>query len=335
MDRVALRKNYFGTMNKINQLEEGRRVIRHEGRALEACALALGDSFVAATDLIFACQGRTITCGIGKSGHIARKTAGTLSSTGTPSLFLHAAEAVHGDLGTVTATDVVLLYTQSGETDEIARLFPSLRSVGAKSIVITGRKESTCGRQADVVIDTGVSEEACSNKLAPTTSTTVMLAVSDALAVTVMGMRGFSTEDFARFHPSGTLGKRLTLQVSDVMRPILEIAVVGPEATTLEVIRAMTQAAAGAALVMDGAALVGIVSEGNLRTHLLATGDLSGTAQKMMNNQPLTVDSDLLAADALEVFQNFRVKIGEIPVVSKDEVVGLLTLKDLLRSGIL
>ena len=321
-------------MKAIDIIQEGRRVLRHELAAIANCDAHLGDTFEAVVKTIFECQGRTVTCGIGKSGHIARKTAGTLSSTGTPSLFLHAAEAVHGDLGMVTDRDVVLLYTQSGETDELVRLFPSLRAIGAKTIVITGRRDSTCARLADLVIDTGVGEEACYNNLAPTTSTTVMLALSDAIAVTVMAMRDFSKEDFAKFHPSGTLGKRLLLQVADVMRPLADIAIVSPETSTIEVIKAMTQAAAGAALVLRGDALAGIVSEGNLRQHLIRSGDLSGAAKDMMNAEPFTIEPELLAVDAFEVFQNFPVKIGEIPVVHGATVVGLLTLKDLLRSGI-
>ena len=182
------------------------------------CADQLGEAFGQAVELILACTGRVIPCGIGKSGHIARKTAGTLSSTGTPSLFLHAAEAVHGDLGMVTGDDIVLLYSQSGETEEIISLFPALRAIGASSILITGRPASRAGQSADLVLDTGVVEEACPIRLAPTTSTTVMLALSDALAIAVMDRRGFSSGDFARFHPSGTLGRRLLLRVSDVMR---------------------------------------------------------------------------------------------------------------------
>ena len=187
----------------------------------------------------------------------------------------------------------------------------------------------------DFVLDTGVTEEACFNNLAPTTSTTVMLALSDALAVSVMSRRGFTKEDFARFHPAGALGKRLLLRVEDVMRPNGDNALVSAEAHVLDVIRAMTTAGAGAALVVDGDQFLGLISEGNLRRSLLASeGSLDGTAREMMNADPLTIDSSLLAIDALEVFQNFPVKIGEIPVVEDGKLIGLLVLKDLLRSGI-
>ncbi|HWD37298.1 MAG TPA: KpsF/GutQ family sugar-phosphate isomerase, partial [Fimbriimonas sp.] len=281
-------------------------------------------------------KGRVITCGVGKSGHIARKTAGTLSSTGTPSLFLHAAEAVHGDLGMITKQDVILLYTQSGETDEIVRLFPPIRSIGAKTVLITGRPGSSAGREADLVLSTYVTEEACPLDLAPTTSTTVMLALSDALAVTVMDLRGFTREDFGRFHPSGTLGKRLLLRVSDVMRPVADIAVLTGSANVLDVIQAMTTTSVGAACIVADDRLVGIVSEGDLRKHLLEdrAAVLDRCASEILNDNPTTIEPDLLAIEAFEVFQNFPVKIGELPVVQEDRLIGLLVLKDLLRSGI-
>ena len=318
-------------------LEVGRSALRQEAEAILTLADRLGPEFEAAIDMILACQGRVIACGVGKSGHIARKTAGTLSSTGTPSLFLHAAEAVHGDLGMVAVGDVVILYSHSGETDEIVRLFPSIRAQGATSILITGRPGSSAGRQADLCLNTYVDEEACPNNLAPTTSTTAMLALSDALAIAVMERRSFSREDFARFHPSGTLGKRLLLTVRDVMRPYEEMAHVKAESTTTDVIRSMTQSAVGAACVVDGSGrLLGLISESDLRKHLLTeAAPLSSPASVLMNPKPATVDPNLLAYEAFEIFQNFPAKIGELPVVEDGRTVGLLVLKDLLRSGIL
>lgn len=318
-------------------LESGRRILRQEADAVYAMASKLDASFETAIEWILGCQGRVITCGVGKSGHIARKTAGTLSSTGTPSLFLHASEAVHGDLGMVTAGDIVILYSHSGETDELVRLFPSIRAQGAKSVLITGRPDSSAGRQADLCLNTFVDEEACPNNLAPTTSTTAMLALSDALALVVMERRGFGHEDFARFHPSGALGKRLLLTVADVMRPAAEIATVSMGVSTTEVIRSMTTAAVGAALVVSSeGALLGLVSESDLRKHLLNhTEPLASPVEELMNPSPSTISPELLAVEALEVFQNFPAKIGELPVVEDGRVVGLLVLKDLLRSGIL
>lgn len=317
-------------------LEVLKGALRQEASAIAAVADRLGPEFVEAVETIVACQGRVIACGIGKSGHIARKTAGTLSSTGTPSLFLHAAEAVHGDLGMVTSGDVVLLYTYSGETDEVVKLFPALHAQGAKTIVLTGRRESSAARAAHLVLDCGVDEEACPHNLAPTTSTTVMLAVSDALAIAAMARRGFGREDFARFHPSGTLGKRLLLTVRDVMRTGDDLAVVPPDAPVLEVMRAITTAGAGAACVLapDGG-LEGFISDGDLRRHFLSHPEpLGAAATDLMTRGVSTLPPDLLAAEALEFFQNLLKKIGETPVVEDGRLVGLLVLKDLLRSGI-
>lgn len=316
-------------------VESGQRVLRQEAEAISSLSQNLGDDFATAVHWILECPSRVITCGVGKSGHIARKTAGTLSSTGTPSHFLHAAEAVHGDLGMVASTDIVLLYSHSGETDEIVRLFPSIRAQGAKTILMTGRPHSSGGRAADLVLNTGVSEEACPHDLAPTTSTTAMLALSDALALTLMEARGFTRNDFARFHPSGALGKRLLLRVLDVMRPLSDMAVLEAEATVREVIQAMTAAAVGAACLAKDGHLVGLVSEGDLRRHLLQESPtLDAKARLIMNANPATIEPELLAIEALEVFQNFPAKIGEMPVVESGNLIGLLTLKDLLRTGI-
>ena len=315
----------------------GRRVLIEEAEAIQQMAEQLGDTFDSAVQWILHAKGRVITCGIGKSGHIARKTAGTLASTGTPSLFLQAAEAVHGDLGMVTADDIVLLYTHSGETDELVRLFPSIREIGACTILITGRADSSAGRLADLVLDTGVTKEACPNNLAPTTSTTAMLALSDALAVAVMEHRGFGREDFARFHPSGALGKRLLLRVSDTMRAGSDIAMVGPDTPILDVMRAITNAGVGAALVVDDRQhLAGFISDGDLRRHFVQSADpLHAVAKDLMAAKVTTIGPDLLAVEALEVFQNLPRKIGEMPVLDDEgRVVGMLMLKDLLRSGI-
>lgn len=316
--------------------QHGRRVLLQEADALTKLANALNGRFGDAVEWITNCGGRVITCGVGKSGHMARKTAGTLSSTGTPSLFLHAAEAVHGDLGMVTEGDIVLLYSHSGETDEIVRLFPPLKSIGARTILITGRPNSSAGRLADLVLETHVEEEACPNNLAPTTSTTAMLALSDALAVAVMERRNFGKEDFARFHPSGTLGRRLLLRVSDVMKPRHDMAIVTPETQMLDVMRSITQAGVGAACVVDkDFHLVGFISDGDLRRFVAHERRLEAVASDFMTKAFSTIEPDLLAVEALEVFQNLPKKIGEMPVVENGKVVGLLMLKDLLRSGIL
>ncbi|MBS1716481.1 MAG: KpsF/GutQ family sugar-phosphate isomerase [Armatimonadetes bacterium] len=317
-------------------LNRAREVLKQEAEAVLRLCERLDGNFETAVGWIHSCKGRVITCGIGKSGHIARKTAGTLSSTGTPSLFLHAAEAMHGDLGAVTGADILIAYSQSGETDEVVRLFPSFRAAGAKTILISGKEDSSAGRLADLVLPTYVTEEACGLNLAPTTSTVVMLALSDALALSVMERRGFSKEDFARFHPSGALGKRLLLSVSDVMRPLDEIAVVKRDTPVVELMHAISKAGVGAACVVENGDLVGLISDGDLRRHFLSSkSPLEGTAADLMTTSPSTISSEMMAVEALEVFQNLSKRIGEMPVVGKDQkLVGLVMLKDLLRSGI-
>lgn len=314
----------------------GRRVLNQEADALKACAASLDRSFETAAQWIMGCNGRVICCGVGKSGHIANKTAATLASTGTPAFFMHAAEAVHGDLGMVTKDDIVLVYTHSGETDELVRLFPSFKASGASSILITGRPSSTAAKLSDLVLDTGVREEACPNNLAPTTSTTVMVALSDALAIAVMEERGFGKEDFAKYHPAGALGKRLLLRVEDVMRRFDDIAVSTLQHKVLEVMQQIASAGVGASCVVDSDRnLIGFVTEGDLRRHLLKTPiDIEAEASSFMTQSPSTIEPDLLAMEALEVFQNSSAKIGEMPVVKNGKVLGLLMLKDLLRSGI-
>lgn len=314
----------------------GKRVLLQEAQALSQLAANLDESFEKAVQWIFDCPGRVICCGVGKSGHIATKTAATLASTGTPSFFLHAAEAVHGDLGMVTSQDVVILYSHSGETDELVRLYPSIRANGARTILITGRPHSTAAKLSDLVLDTGVREEACPNNLAPTTSTTAMLALSDALAISVMERRGFSRDDFAKFHPAGALGKQLLLRVGDVMRPLADIAVVSPSTPVLEAMKAIASAGVGAACVVEGEdQLVGFVTDGDIRRHLLKTPiQVDAPCASFMTRSPSTIEFDLLAMEALEVFRNTTAKIAEMPVINSGKVVGMIMLKDLLRSGI-
>lgn len=317
-------------------LDRIQRVLVEESTAISQLAQRLDSLYGTAVDWMASCKGRVITCGIGKSGHIARKTAGTLSSTGTPSLFLHAAEAVHGDLGMITADDIVLMYTYSGETDELVRLFPAINSIGARTILITGRKESSAARAAGLVLDVAVDQEACPNNLAPTTSTTVMLALSDALALAVMERKGFTSEDFAKFHPSGALGKRLLLTVRDVMRSGSDLAVVKERDPVHLVMQAITNAGAGAACVVDAEGrLIGFISDGDLRRHFLGDDpSIESPAYRLMTENVATIGPELLAIEALEAFQAMPKKIGEMPVVENGKVVGILMLKDLLRSGI-
>lgn len=338
MGGVPLWKDDLGSgeVKRLMSLDRIRRVLVEESTAISQLAQRLDSIYGTAVDWMASCKGRVITCGIGKSGHIARKTAGTLSSTGTPSLFLHAAEAVHGDLGMITADDIVLMYTYSGETDELIRLFPAINSIGARTILITGRKESSAARAAGLVLDVAVDQEACPNNLAPTTSTTVMLALSDALALAVMERKGFTSEDFAKFHPSGALGKRLLLTVRDVMRSGSDLAVVRERDPVHLVMQAITNAGAGAACVVDAEGrLIGFISDGDLRRHFLGEDpSIESPAYRLMTENVSTIGPELLAIEAMEAFQAMPKKIGEMPVVENGKVVGLLMLKDLLRSGI-
>lgn len=313
-----------------------RRVLEEEATALRLASERATPGFNALVEAVRASSGRLVTCGVGKSGHIAAKAAATFASTGTPSFFLHAAEAVHGDLGMVTRQDVVLAYTYSGETDEVVRLFPSFRGLGAVTAVMTGRAASSAGRAAEIVVDVAVEREACPHNLAPTTSTTVMLAVSDALAIALMEGKGFRPEDFARYHPAGALGRRLTLTVRDVMRSGDDLPLVRPETGLEELMRLITQKGAGGACVVDAqGGLIGFVSDGDLRRWFLnQPAPLSGSARDLMSTGGPVMEPELLAVEALETFQNFPRKIGELPVVEEGRVVGLLMLKDLLRSGI-
>ena len=311
------------------------RVLLQEARAIENLATRLGPSYDAAVQMVLKCTGRVVTCGLGKSGHVAEKAAATFASTGTPSFFLHAAEALHGDLGMVTVDDIVVFYTYSGESDEIVRVIPSVIAQGAKTVLLCGRLESSAARMVDLVLDVRVDNEACPNNLAPTTSTTVMLAVSDALAVAVMEARGFSPEDFARFHPAGALGRRLTLRVSDVMRQGEDLPLSDPEESVIDVMKTITRVGAGCTCVVDGDhRLLGLVTEGDLRRWIVGSEGLKGTARELMTIGPATIEPGLLAVEALEAFQNHPRPIGEMPVLVDDRVVGLVMLKDLSRSGI-
>ncbi len=318
-------------------LEMMRATLQQEAEEILRVCTRLDESFETAGCWILECSGRVVTCGIGKAGDIAKKASSTFSSTGTRSLFLHPADAVHGDLGMVSNDDLVLLYTNSGETEEILRIIPPIREIGAKRILITGRPKSTAALHCDLVLDVSVSREACPLNLAPTTSTTVMLAVSDALALAVMRARDFSKDDFAIYHPSGALGKRLLLRVRDVMRKDDEVAYVERGTPFLEILRRITKAGAGAAIVVDSEMnLQGLITDGDVRRRLQDVGEKAFNlhAEDLMTNKPQTLDADLLAADALEIFEKFPKKIGEVPVLDQEKVCGLIMLKDIIRLGI-
>ena len=316
----------------------GRRVLREEASALLALADRLDDSFPRAVRQIVACRGRVVVCGMGKSGHVGRKIAATLASTGTPALFLHPAEALHGDLGMAAPGDIALLLSHSGESDELRALLPALKQRVDGVIAMTGKPGSTLGRAADVVLDTAVEREACPHNLAPTTSTTVTLALGDALAVAVMESRGFGTDDYAKLHPAGSLGRRLLLRVEDVMRTGEGIAVLPLAATIRDVVLAMPRAHQRAAMLVDEAQkLAGLITSGDLRRGMERyEGDaMNQLASAIATASPLSISPDALAVDGLRAFRDFPADIAEIPVTDAEgKPVGMLMLRDLLQAGI-
>ena len=317
-------------------LQHGRNVLGMEARALDRVRRRLDRRFVDAVRLLQACAGRVVVTGMGKPGLIARKISATLASLGVPSLWLHPTEAAHGDLGRVTAQDVVLALSQSGETDEIVHLVTLLKRVGATLIVMTGNPRSRMARQASVVLDTGVREEAGPGGLVPTASTTVMLALGDALAITLAEAKGFRQEDFARLHPGGSLGRRLLMTVKDLMRTGPANPIVPATAPVKQVLLAITKARAGSATVVDARGrLLGIFTDGDLRRHLERdTHFLSQPVRTVMTKSPKSVTPDLLAVEALKMLRAYR--IDEVPVVDgRRRPVGLLDVQDLLKAGLM
>lgn len=321
---------------------EARRVLLEEAQALTLAHERLDDSaFASAIDLLVNCTGRAVVSGMGKSGAVGRKFAGTLASTGTPALFLHPAEAVHGDLGVVAYGDVLLAFSYSGETDELLAILPAVVRIGVPIISFTGKPESTLGRASRAVLNVSVDKEACYLNLAPTTSTTVMLAVSDALAVAVMAARDFTAADYAERHPSGSLGRRLLLRVGDVMRTGDSVAVVAESRPLQEALFAITRAHAGAAIVVDGDGKVcGLVTDGDIRRHILDSVDyLHRPVRDTMTAHAGVASPDILAVEGLKLLESFHpepgARAGEAPVVDADgRPIGMLMLKDLVKAGI-
>jgi len=312
----------------------GRRVLHEEASALNRTADNLGGEFQEAVAAFLACRGRVVVSGVGKSGHVGRKIAATLASTGTPSFFVHAAEAGHGDLGMITSADVVLAISNSGESEEVVNIVSFARRFGACIIAMTGRSQSSVARQADIHLDSGVAAEACPLGVAPTSSTTVQLALGDALAMAALAGRGFTTEDFARTHPLGQLGRRYYLRVRDVMQGIADIPHAPPTARLADVIPEMAIGRMGALLVLDGNALVGIFTDSDLRRLITqSAGQFDARLQEpvggFVTRDPLTIDAGQLASEALEVFE--RKRISRIVCVESGRPVGLLAWHNLLQ----
>jgi len=317
-------------------IARGRRVLATEAEAVAELQHRTGEPFAQACRLLLSCEGRVVVTGMGKSGHVANKIAATLASTGTPSFFVHPAEAVHGDIGMITGKDVVLAISNSGETDELLTILPVIKRLDVPMIALTGKGESTLARHAAVTLDVSVAAEACPLNLAPTASTTAALAMGDALAVAVLEARGFTEEDFARSHPGGALGRRLLLHVEEVMRTGTDLPAVGPDTSLRDGLLEMSRKGLGMTTVVDaGRRVVGIFTDGDLRRALDRQLDLRGTRMgEVMTAGGKVARPRMLAAEAVHLMETHR--ITALPVVDDDGVlVGALNVHDLLRAGVM
>ena len=317
-----------------NIIEIGRNTIRMEAASVAALEGLLDQDFEKAVRLIFACKGRLVVSGIGKSAIIAQKIVATLNSTGTPAIFLHAADAIHGDLGMVQDQDIVMIVSKSGESPEVKMLLSFISNFGNPLIAMAGNLQSALARQATIVLNTTVSQEACLNNLAPTSSTTAQMVMGDALAITLMELRGFGSEDFARFHPGGTLGKKLYLRVQDLYIHN-EQPKVAKNASLREVIMEITSRRLGAtAVTSEEGSLLGIITDGDLRRMLEknATTD-AVTATDIMTAKPKTVGAEALAVEALDLMRTHD--ITQLVVTNGTKYVGFIHLHDLIREGII
>jgi len=324
-------------MNKIQpsaqSLELAQRVLRIESEAVLSMTERIDETFLNALSLILNCQGRVIVSGIGKSGHIARKIASTLASTGTPAFFVHPAEASHGDLGMITGKDVLVTLSNSGESAELLNILPYIKRQGAKLIAITGRPESSLARDADVHLNASVIQEACPLNLAPTASTTAALALGDALAVALLDARGFKAEDFAHSHPGGTLGRRLLIRVRDVMRTGKDIPTVLPETTLIEATQEISRTGIGMTVVITSEQKVlGIFTDGDLRRSIVNNLNIQKlTVSDVMTHNPRVIEPEKLIAEAVEMMEKY--KINQMPVTDKNGfLIGALNMHDLFQA---
>lgn len=323
----------------MDSLERARRVLSIEISELERLSLRLDGSFVAAVKILREAveqRGKIVVLGVGKSGHIGEKIAATLTSTGAPSVVLDSLNALHGDLGVVSEGDVILTLSYSGETEELIRILPSLARFNVRKIALTGNTSSTLAKASDVVLDVSVSQEACPHNLAPTSSTTTMLALGDALAMVLLEERGFTREDFARFHPAGQLGRSLLLRVSDIMRSGDQAAIVSASATVVDVLKELTARRAGAALVVDEAGLLkGIFTHGDFARHFPTDPAIGARpVGEVMTVNPVTIRADKLAAEVLLVLEQHR--IDDLVVTDADgKPLGVVDSQDLSRLKIL
>lgn len=316
-------------------LKRAKQVLKIEAEAISNLIRRLDQNFTKAVACLYLCKGRIVVTGMGKAGIIGQKISSTLSSIGIPSLWLHPAEAIHGDLGRVIKEDVVLAISNSGETEELLRLLPTIKKIGAKLISLSGNLQSTLAKNSDIALDISVRREACPLGLVPTASTTAMLAMGDALAISVLEKKGLRKEEFAFYHPGGNLGKKLLLTVKDIMRKGEANPIVKEDVLVKDVLLAITSARTGSASVVNKKGiLVGIFTDGDLRRHL--ESDLHLLRRKIkevMTQNPVVITEEKLAAEALRILQNK--KIDEVPVVDKSgRPVGLLDVQDLLKAGL-
>jgi len=321
-----------------NALDIGRDVLRIEAEALLAMIERLDESFENAVGAILSIPGKVITTGLGKSGIVARKTASTLASTGTPAFFLHPVEALHGDLGIVAKGDILLAISNSGENDEVLNLLEAAKKIGAKSLSLTGNLQSTLARNTDITLDVSIAREACPLGVVPTASTTAALALGDALAIALMEKRDFGREDFALFHPGGRLGRRLSLRVRDIMRTGEKLPVVSESDALADALREMTERDnLGVVLVVDeGGALTGVVTDGDIRRIARLEGTweekAAGPVEKFMSRNPKTVDADSLASEAVQIMEVRGITSLAI-VDGKGRAAGIVHLHDILGRG--
>jgi len=312
-----------------------RAVISTEAKAIAGLENRIDDSFVAACEIILACRGRVVVLGMGKSGHIASKIAATLASTGTPAFFVHPAEASHGDLGMITADDVVLVLSNSGETDEVKQIIPLLKRLGVSIVAMTGKPKSTLATHASVNLNVEVAAEACPLGLAPTSSTTAALVMGDALAVSLLEKRGFTAEDFARSHPAGQLGRRLLLHISDIMHSGDEMPVVSETASLSEAIMEMTRKRLGmVAITKADMTVLGVYTDGDLRRTLEQARDPHNTPiGEVMTSNGRSIAPTALAVEAMEILQEHKVQ-GLLVVDEQSRLQGVLNFHDLLQAGV-
>ncbi len=319
-------------------LENARNVLKMEADAILELIPRINGQFTEAVEMILACPGRAVITGMGKSGIIGRKMAATFASTGTPSLYMHPAEGIHGDLGMVTADDVVIALSNSGETAEVLHILPSLRRIGAKIIAMVGNPNSSLGKNADVILDVGVSKEACPLGLAPTSSTTAALAFGDALAVALLSKRKFTADQFAVFHPGGSLGRKLLMTVADVMHAGEENPLVKGDTKVQDALFVITDKGLGAVSVVDeNDKMIGVLTDGDIRRGLSqGFSFLTRPVTELMTKEPKTITQDRLAAEALHIMESNKPRpITVLPVIDAEKhVIGLLHMTDLVRQGV-